>query len=350
MFRLRSVRVSSSLRGGDGRRGFGDSPVSEKGSEVVRGEEVTTADDVEFERRLASIRRETPERKRKEIEKDLGPLDYDSPPVKEESSGSNLAVGVGGGIAAFVLLCIFLFSDILPDNGSRVPTVQQNGEIQLSAKEKASLQLQVDRFEAMVKSNPEDRDSLEGLAVSYAELGDFEKAAEKLTSLIDNGAEDVDAIRLLAEVRAAQKKYDLSAVEYRRAIQASPTESGELLQGLAEVLISDNKQDEAVGEILAAKSRITKNKEGNQDLDKIQLNLLLARAYAAGEKLDQASSTYDEIISENPEDFRGYLAKGVLLRSQKGREGEAAQLFSQARFLAPEKAKGVVDNVVGRKR
>ena len=41
---------------------------------------------------------------------------------------------------------------------------------------------------------------------------------------------------------------------------------------------------------------------------------------------------------------RGYLAKGVLLR-QEGRKGDADRAFMQARFMAPQELRSIVDRV-----
>lgn len=45
-----------------------------------------------------------------------------------------------------------------------------------------------------------------------------------------------------------------------------------------------------------------------------------------------------------PEDFRAYLAKGLLLQDQ-GRAGDAQRYFIQARYFAKE-SKGVVDSII----
>ena len=41
---------------------------------------------------------------------------------------------------------------------------------------------------------------------------------------------------------------------------------------------------------------------------------------------------------------RGHLAKGVLLRTE-GRKGDADRAFLQARYLAPQSVRGIVDRV-----
>ena len=51
------------------------------------------------------------------------------------------------------------------------------------------------------------------------------------------------------------------------------------------------------------------------------------------------------VIAEHPEDFRGYLAKGVFFR-EVGKPSEADNLFRQAKSLAPKEMADVVNVVV----
>ncbi len=50
------------------------------------------------------------------------------------------------------------------------------------------------------------------------------------------------------------------------------------------------------------------------------------------------------LLQTRPEDFRAYLAKGLLLQDQ-GRAGDAQRYFIQARFYAKEQ-KNVVDQII----
>ncbi|RLN35943.1 hypothetical protein C2845_PM03G25450 [Panicum miliaceum] len=65
-----------------------------------------------------------------------------------------------------------------------------------------------------------------------------------------------------------------------------------------------------------------------QDIDPIQVDLLLGKAYSDWGHISDAVSVYDKLINEHPEDFRGYLAK--------------------AKFFAPEAAKALVDRYAQR--
>ncbi|GLI64567.1 hypothetical protein VaNZ11_007888 [Volvox africanus] len=65
-------------------------------------------------------------------------------------------------------------------------------------------------------------------------------------------------------------------------------------------------------------------------LDPVGVDLLTAKVYSAWRGHDQdALATYDELIKAFPEDYRGYLAKGVFLK-EKGRKADAARMFLQA--------------------
>ncbi|KAG2438426.1 hypothetical protein HYH02_010881 [Chlamydomonas schloesseri] len=70
-------------------------------------------------------------------------------------------------------------------------------------------------------------------------------------------------------------------------------------------------------------------------LDPVGLELLTAKSFAAWRGHEQdALATYEELIKAFPEDYRGYLAKGVFLK-ERGRKADAERMFLQARFYAP---------------
>lgn len=58
-----------------------------------------------------------------------------------------------------------------------------------------------------------------------------------------------------------------------------------------------------------------------------------------------AMAVFDGLTQEYPEDFRGYLAKGVLLRKE-GRKGDAQRAFLQARYTAPPEALNLIEKVI----
>lgn len=306
-----------------------------------------------FEGRLEAIKRSAQEKKKMEEGKAYGPIDYDSPISKPDTKeGVSFPVKVTLGIAVVVFGLIFAFGDLLPSGeiGARKTDVSNLKE--MNKEELSRLKEQLDGFEAILKIYPDDLAALEGAAVTYAELGEYSNSEAGLQKLIERKPKDVDALRLLAEVESALGKFEQSAAAYRKALKVYPRESIALLQGLVDTLILEEKPNEAVEEIIAAKERLKtseqdaadmKDKAGKVDkLDPVQIDLLLGKTYSDWGHRGDAIAVYDFIINNHPEDFRGYLAKAILLKEQ-GQKGEAERMFIQARYLAPEKLKSLVD-------
>ncbi|XP_024376808.1 uncharacterized protein [Physcomitrium patens] len=317
---------------------------------------VVTNDD--FEERLAVIRRKAKELKEAEEYRKFLPIDYDAPlPASEVAKWTDsIGARIGIGVAAVVFALIFTLGDFLPSGSpSGVSSNQQQVEQPtLPPEEAAKLKAQVEKFEETLKTSPDDRDALEGAGVTYAELGEYSKSATYLTKLVQKVPKDVEAQRLLGEVRYEAGDYAGSATAYRSAVRAAPKDTIGLLQGLVSALLADNKPSEAVGEMLAARTRLNAGPQsppssqegsGNADdrVDPVQVEMLLGKAYSTWEgHTGDAIAVYDNLISSYPDDFRGYLAKGILLKDQ-GKDSDAERMFIQARYLAPPKAKGFVD-------
>eukprot|EP00850_Spirogloea_muscicola_P019661 SM000196S05353 [mRNA] locus=s196:6689:11005:+ [translate_table: standard] len=389
--------------------GPGQAPDLLRDADVL--ENVAVPEDRTFEERLAALKSSVAEKEKTATSQVFAPIDYDAPPSMTSSDAGwteNLGAKIGIGVAATFFGLLFAFGDILP---SQVPQRDLGpAETKLTDAEKATLQdlrlttflawqEQLARYKAMLAISSTDAEGLEGAAVSSAELGDYTKAAEYLTELTKMKPDDPEALRLLAEVRSAQKDYKASADTYRQAAKASTGESIVLLRGLTDSLLADGRpQDvsqldkmillyldsalklnlgfqvfgkfpekliagtltpinpQAVGELLATRARLraqlstqdeSSTKPAAEKFDTVQLGLLLGKAYSAWGKAGDAAAVYDGLIVSKPEDFRGYLAKGVLLKEQ-GKKGDAERMFVQARFLAPEQAKGFVDRLSGR--
>ena len=83
--------------------------------------------------------------------------------------------------------------------------------------------------------------------------------------------------------------------------------------------------------------------------DLTQLDLLLGKAYAAWNKPGDALVLFEGLIKERPKDWRGYLAKGGLLRDL-GKSSDAEKAFflakAAARASGDSTAEAVVDRVM----
>ncbi|KAE9621238.1 putative 43kDa postsynaptic protein [Lupinus albus] len=206
-------------------------------------------------------------------------------------------------------------------------------------------------FEATLSNSPRDPTALEGAAVTFAQLGEYAKAASLLNDLTKEKPNDADVLRLLGEVNYELKDYEGSVAAYKTSAMASKDIEFEVLRGLTNSLLAAEKPDEAVQFLLSCRERLSSEilskKHDNsptdsQKLDPIQVELLLGKAYSDWGHVSDAVAVYDQLISTHPDDFRGYLAKGIILKENKN-IGDAERMFIQARFFAPDKAKVLVD-------
>lgn len=316
-----------------------------------------SSSDINFEERLAAVRRSALEQKKAEEIKEFGPIDYDAP-IETEKKTIGLGTKIGVGVAVVIFGLVFALGDFLP-SGSVSPT-EEAGVVnkELSEEEKNVLQTRLKKYEEMLIISPKDSTALEGAAVTLAELGDYTRAVSLLQDLAKEKPSDPDVFRLLGEVKYELKDYEGSAAAYRVSTMVSKDINFEVLRGLTNALLAAKKPDEAVQFLLASRERLSTGKSDDlsvkdgrsgdkketepQKVDPIQVELLLGKAYSDGGRVSDAVAVYDRLISSYPNDFRGYLAKGIILK-ENGKVGDAERMFIQARFFAPEKVKALVD-------
>ncbi|GMY38268.1 Tfp pilus assembly [Fagus crenata] len=304
--------------------------------------------DLQFEERLEAVRRSALEQKKTDEEKEIGAIDYDAP-VESEKKTIGLGTQIGVGVAVLVFGLVFALGDFLP-SGSVSPT--EDGVVvnnKLSEEEKATLQTRLKDYEATLSNSPKDPIALEGAAVTLTQLGEYTRAVSLLEDLTKEKPSDPDIFRLLGELKYELKDYDGSVAAYKTSQMVSKDINFEVLRGLTNSLLAAKKPDEAVQFLLASRERLNSQNSDSkveetklQQVDPIQVELLLGKAYSDWGHISDAVSVYDRLISSHPDDFRGYLAKGIILK-ENGKVGDAERMFIQARFFAPENAKALVD-------
>lgn len=305
--------------------------------------------DVQFEERLQVVKRSALEQKKAVEKEEYGAIDYDAPPADSEKKTIGLGTKIGIGAAVVVFGLVFALGDFLPsDSGSSTDDtamVTKNNSNNLSEEQKVGLQARLREYQATLSLSPKDPAALEGAAVTLAELGAYNRAASLLEDLTKEKPTYPDAFRLLGEVKYELKDYEGSVAAYKSSFSVSKTLDFEVLRGLTNALLAAKKPDEAVQVLLASRERL--NTEKSNDVDLIQVELLLGKAYSDWGHVSDAVAVYDQLIASYPNDFRGYLAKGIILK-ENGKSGDAERMFIQARFFAPQKAKVLVDRYSGR--
>lgn len=307
--------------------------------------------DPSFEKRLEAVKRSALEKKKADNKKEFGAIDYDAP-VEPEEKTIGLGTKIGIGVAVLVFGLVFALGDFLP-SGSISP-VEDSVVVdnKLSKEEESNLQNMLKEYEVTLRSNPKDPTAMEGAAVTSAELGKYAEAASLLEDLIKVKSDDSDIFRLLGEVKYKLKDYDGSIAAYKSATRISEDVNFEVLRGLTNALLAAGKPDEAVQFLLDSRERLKSVPLGSMaegekmktklPIDPVQVELLLGKAYSDWGHVSDAVSVYDQLITSHPNDFRGYLAKGIILK-ENGSAGDAERMFIQARFFAPENAKMLVN-------
>ncbi|KAK9923954.1 hypothetical protein M0R45_032349 [Rubus argutus] len=303
--------------------------------------------DLEFEERLEAVRSSALEQKKTVDKEEYGAIDYDAP-VESEKKTIGLGTQIGVGVAVLVFGLVFALGDFLPSSSPTEDAALTSNK--LSEEEKVSLQTRLKEYEATLSNFPKDPTALEGAAVTLAELGEYTRASTLLEDLAKEKPSDPEVFRLLGEVKYELEDYEGSVAAYKVSSTMSKDLKFEVMRGLTNALLAAKKPDEAVQFLLSCRSRMNAdNPEAKatsstteMQVDPIQVELLLGKAYSDWGHISDAVSVYDRLISSHPNDFRGYLAKGIILR-ENGKGGEAERMFIQARFFAPEKAKALVD-------
>lgn len=136
-----------------------------------------SSSDINFEERLAAVRRSALEQKKAEEIKEFGPIDYDAP-IETEKKTIGLGTKIGVGVAVVIFGLVFALGDFLP-SGSVSPT-EEAGVVnkELSEEEKNVLQTRLKKYEETLSISPKDSTALEpfeihsrGLAGSCSNLG-----------------------------------------------------------------------------------------------------------------------------------------------------------------------------------
>ena len=251
-------------------------------------------------------------------------------------------VRIGSLLAAIALAIVFVPTDLTFNAiGSK--------QVQEKYRKKAleDIEKQKDELTKVLESTPNDPELLKQQAKNFLALDDYPSALpmlEKLVSLEDTEANSM----AIAEVwnLDGQPERALSVLKdyaEKHLSDSSGPPSASFLKALTDSLSKNNRQ----GVALAYVDAFVKKNPG--DIDDVDAELLKARVYSGWKgKGKEAEKAFSDVVEKHPEDFRGYLARGVFMR-EIGRPDEASSLFKQAEALAPAgDTKAVVKDVISR--
>lgn len=251
-------------------------------------------------------------------------------------------VRIGSLLAAIALAIVFVPTDL---TFNAIGSKQVQEKYRKEALE--DIEKQKDELTKVLESTPNDPELLKQQAKNFLALDDYPSALplmEKLVSLEDTEANSM----AIAEVwnLDGQPERALSVLkDYadKHLSDSSGPPSASFLKALTDSLSKNNRQ----GVALAYVDAFVKKNPG--DIDDVDAELLKARVYSGWKgKGKEAEKAFSDVVEKHPEDFRGYLARGVFMR-EIGRPDEASSMFKQAEALAPAgDTKAVVKDVISR--
>ncbi|MEA5580641.1 tetratricopeptide repeat protein [Nodularia harveyana UHCC-0300] len=254
-----------------------------------------------------------------------------------------LALAVTAFVGISVIPIISAINNPSPSNQSTATTNNSAA----SSDQLSKLQDEVRGYELVLQREPENQTALNGLLQARLQLlslkqGDIREVIPPLEKLAQLNPERTEYGVLLAQAKQQMGDQEGAAQAYRSILDTKP---GDLnaLQGMVALLLDQQRPEAAVGlleETITNANQTNKVQPGS--VDTVAVQVLLGTVHASQQRYPEATSTYDQAIKEDPQDFRPVLAKAMLFREQ-GKVEEAKPLFDSAVALAPAQYKDEIN-------
>ena len=219
------------------------------------------------------------------------------------------------------------------------PPVTDNSNQSTSEQER--IKIQIEGFEAVLKSDPKNQTALIGLVNLRNQLGKARETIEPLQTLADTFPEQPEYRMTLARAYVELKEPQNASAEYRKILTTKP---GYLpaLQSIVSIELTDKRPEAAIGILQdTIKTAETANKIQANSIDTNAVRWILGEVYRQQNRIDDSIAIYDQMVKEDARNFRPYVGKAQL-RQIQGKEDEAKKLFDKGLELAPAEFKDEV--------
>ena len=258
---------------------------------------------------------------------------------------------IGWPVKAVLALCAlaFLGISVVPLLGSAfqgpASSPSAHGAEDMPTTRQQELEEQAKGFELVLQREPTNRTALENLIEIRLELGDIQATIAPLKKLTELTPEEPNYQVLLAQVQQQTGDREAAAQTYRTLLEVQP---GNLnaLQSLAALLMQENRPTAAVSLLQETLKLAPEANEAQPGaIDTAAVKLMLGNVYTEQNQTEEAIALYEEMQTENAEDFRPLLAKAIIFKNQGRDPGEYEPLFENAAALAPPQHKDQIDQL-----
>ncbi|XP_020097331.1 protein SLOW GREEN 1, chloroplastic isoform X1 [Ananas comosus] len=202
---------------------------------------------------------------------------------------------------------------------------------------------EVEMYERMLESNPRDVEALKIVLYGKMKKGKTKEAVKYVERLIELEPDEIEwrllqalSYELVGNLSKAKKLFKEILKERPLLIRA--------LHGLA-LTMHKNNEGPAVFEMLNKALELARCED--RVTEERNIRILIAQMHVVKGDLDGASKRFDELINDNPRDFRPYLCKGIIY-SLLDKEEEADEQFEIYRNLVPDEfpQRGFIDDTI----
>ncbi|KAE9608733.1 hypothetical protein Lal_00020641 [Lupinus albus] len=199
-----------------------------------------------------------------------------------------------------------------------------------------------EKWEKVLEKDPRNVEALKVIMYGKIKRGKSKEAVKFVESLIDVEPNEVEWRLLLALCYETMGELSKAKRLFREILKQKPL-LVRALHGLAMVM-HKNHEGPAMFEMLNKAQELASRE--NRVTEERNIRILIAQMLVVQGALEEGLKKFQELVDENPRDFRPYLCQGIIY-SLLDKKEEAAKQFETYQSLVPEEfpQRGFLDDV-----
>lgn len=184
----------------------------------------------------------------------------------------------------------------------------------------------------LLESNSEFVENLWSLLQKKLEIGEDEEALKILEKLVEAQPYEVEWKFLMARLLSEMGKTQEARDAFEDILALNPLS----FEALFENALLMDRCGESNTVIARLEKALSIAMDENKAKEARDVRLIIAQIQFLQKNVDEALASYEELIKEDPKDFRPYFCKGMIY-SLLDRNVEAREQFAKYRELSPKK-------------
>ncbi|CAL9188489.1 unnamed protein product [Musa hybrid cultivar] len=264
------------------------------------------------------------------------------PPLSRQNA--NFLRRIAGG-AAVLLIGSLVFLGRLGTRSALALDGAQRSNFSAPLEEKidASGEDEVEMYARVLQKNPKDVEALKVVLYGKLKKGKREEAVRLVERLIELEPDDVEWRLLQGLCYELMGKLDKAKRLFKDILKERPL----LIRALHGLALAMHKSRESAAAFEMLHKALDLARRENRVTDERNIKILIAQMHAIVGDLEGASQHFQDLVNEDPRDFRPYLCQGVIY-SLLDKTKEADEQFEIYRSLLPDEfpQRSFIDDVI----